>query len=69
MSAILGVIALIAGLICVRRPGESLLAVVIVVGIYLVAAGVIRDHSRARLRRSGAGSVSSSASSMASSAS
>ncbi len=42
MSAILGVIALIAGLICIRRPGESLLAVVIVVGIYLVAAGVIR---------------------------
>ncbi len=42
MSAILGVIALIAGLICIRRPGESLLAVVIVVGIYLVAEGVIR---------------------------
>jgi uncharacterized membrane protein HdeD (DUF308 family) len=42
LSAILGVIALIAGLICIRRPGESLLAVVIVVGIYLVAEGVIR---------------------------
>jgi uncharacterized membrane protein HdeD (DUF308 family) len=36
------VIALIAGLICIRRPGESLLAIVIAVGIYLVASGVIR---------------------------
>jgi uncharacterized membrane protein HdeD (DUF308 family) len=42
LSAILGVIALIAGLICIRRPGESLLAIVIVVGIYLVASGVLR---------------------------
>jgi len=42
ISAILGVIALIAGLICIRRPGESLLAIVIVVGVYLVANGVIR---------------------------
>src|SRR3954466_1449264 len=42
ISAILGVVALIAGVICIRRPGESLLAVVIVVGVYLVAEGVIR---------------------------
>lgn len=42
LSAILGVIALIAGLICIRRPGESLLALVIVVGVYLIAAGVLR---------------------------
>jgi uncharacterized membrane protein HdeD (DUF308 family) len=42
LSAILGVIALIAGLICIRRPGESLLAIVIAVGIYLVASGVLR---------------------------
>ena len=42
VSAILGVLALIAGLLCIRRPGESLLAVVIVVGVYLVAAGVLR---------------------------
>jgi uncharacterized membrane protein HdeD (DUF308 family) len=42
MSAILGVIALIAGLVVIRRPGESLLAVVIVIGIYLTAGGVIR---------------------------
>jgi uncharacterized membrane protein HdeD (DUF308 family) len=42
ISAILAVIALIAGVICIRRPGESLLAIVIVTGIYLIAAGVIR---------------------------
>jgi uncharacterized membrane protein HdeD (DUF308 family) len=42
VSAILGVIALIAGVICIRRPGESLLAIVIVAGVYLIAAGVIR---------------------------
>ena len=42
LSAILGIISLIAGLICIRRPGESLLAIVIVAGIYLIAEGVIR---------------------------
>jgi uncharacterized membrane protein HdeD (DUF308 family) len=41
-SAILGVIALIAGLVCIRRPGTSLLAIVVAVGIYLVASGVLR---------------------------
>src|SRR3954453_2755734 len=42
LSAILGIIALIAGLVFLRRPGESLLAIVIVAGIFLVADGVIR---------------------------
>ena len=42
MSAILGVISLIAGLILLRRPGTSLLAIVIALGIFLVAEGVIR---------------------------
>lgn len=42
LSAIIGVIALIAGVICIRRPGESLLAIVIVLGVYLIAEGVIR---------------------------
>lgn len=40
-NIILGVVALIAGLICLRRPGDSLLAIVVVVGIFLVAAGVV----------------------------
>ena len=42
LSAILGIISLIAGLIFIRRPGESLLAIVVVAGIFLVAEGVIR---------------------------
>jgi len=42
LSAILGIISLIAGVICIRRPGESLLAIVIVAGVYLIAEGVIR---------------------------
>src|SRR3954452_8216153 len=42
LSAILGIVALIAGLIFLRRPGESLLAIVIVAGVFLVAEGVIR---------------------------
>src|SRR4051812_24514005 len=42
ISAILGVIALIAGLFCIRHPGDSLLALVVALGIYLVAVGVMR---------------------------
>jgi uncharacterized membrane protein HdeD (DUF308 family) len=42
LSAIVGVLSLLAGLVCLRRPGESLLAVVVVLGFYLVIAGVIR---------------------------
>jgi uncharacterized membrane protein HdeD (DUF308 family) len=42
LSAIVGVLAMLAGLICLRRPGESLLALVIVIGIYLVITGLIR---------------------------
>ena len=32
LSAIVGVVALIAGLVCLRRPGESLLALIAVLG-------------------------------------
>jgi uncharacterized membrane protein HdeD (DUF308 family) len=42
LSIVLGIVALIAGVICIRRPGESLLAIVVVTGIYLVAFGAIR---------------------------
>jgi uncharacterized membrane protein HdeD (DUF308 family) len=42
ISAILGALTLIAGLVVIRRPGESLVAIVIVLGIYLTAEGVIR---------------------------
>jgi uncharacterized membrane protein HdeD (DUF308 family) len=39
LSAIVGILGIVAGLICVRRPGESLLALVVVLGIYLVVSG------------------------------
>jgi uncharacterized membrane protein HdeD (DUF308 family) len=42
LTAIVGVLSVLAGLVCLRRPGESLLAIVIVLGIYLVMAGLIR---------------------------
>src|SRR4051812_23716872 len=42
LSAILGVLALIAGLILIRHPGQSLLALVVVAGIFLIAEGVMR---------------------------
>ena len=42
LCAVLGLLGLIAGLVVIRRPGESLLAIVIVAGILLVAEGVIR---------------------------
>jgi uncharacterized membrane protein HdeD (DUF308 family) len=40
-SAIVGVLALIGGVICVRRPGESLIALVVVIGAFLIAEGVL----------------------------
>jgi uncharacterized membrane protein HdeD (DUF308 family) len=42
ISAILAVITLLAGLICVRRPGESLVVLAVALSLYLVAAGVFR---------------------------
>ena len=42
LSAIVGVLSVVAGLICLRRPGESLLAIVVVLGIYLVVVGIVR---------------------------
>ena len=42
LSAIVGVVALIAGLVCLRRPGDSLLALVVVLGAYLIVTGVAR---------------------------
>src|SRR6185503_14980734 len=42
LSAIVGVLSVLAGLVCLKRPGESLLALVVVLGIYLVIAGIIR---------------------------
>jgi uncharacterized membrane protein HdeD (DUF308 family) len=40
VAALLGVLGLIAGLVILRRPGETLLAVLVVLGIWLVIYGV-----------------------------
>jgi uncharacterized membrane protein HdeD (DUF308 family) len=42
LAVLLGVISLIAGLMCLRLPGAGLLALVIVVGSYLIVAGVLQ---------------------------
>jgi uncharacterized membrane protein HdeD (DUF308 family) len=46
MSAVLGLIGLIAGLVVLRRPGETLLALLLVLGIWLVVSGAV-DFVRA----------------------
>jgi uncharacterized membrane protein HdeD (DUF308 family) len=40
LSALLGILGLIAGLVLLRRPGETLLALLLVLGIWLVVYGV-----------------------------
>ena len=40
LAAIVGVVGIVAGLVCLRRPGESLLALVVVLGIYLIVIGI-----------------------------
>lgn len=42
LSAIIGVIALIAGIVCIRRPDGSVLALVVVLGVYLIVTGGVR---------------------------
>jgi uncharacterized membrane protein HdeD (DUF308 family) len=42
LTAIVGVLSLLAGLVCLRRPGESLLALVIVLGFWLIIEGVVK---------------------------
>jgi uncharacterized membrane protein HdeD (DUF308 family) len=42
LTSIVGVLSIIAGIVCLRRPGESLLAIVVVLGVYLIVAGIIR---------------------------
>jgi uncharacterized membrane protein HdeD (DUF308 family) len=42
LSVLIGILALLAGLIVIRHPGESLLAIGLAVGIYLVLAGTTR---------------------------
>lgn len=54
LSAIIGIVALIAGLVCLRRPDDSLLALVVVLGIYLVVTGIAQlVRAFARVERRG----------------
>src|SRR3954464_8626018 len=41
LAAVLGLLGIIAGLVVMRRPGESLLAVLLVLGIWLVVTGIV----------------------------
>jgi uncharacterized membrane protein HdeD (DUF308 family) len=40
LAAIVGIVGIVAGLVCLRRPGDSLLALVVVLGIYLIVIGI-----------------------------
>jgi uncharacterized membrane protein HdeD (DUF308 family) len=42
LSAIVGVLGLIAGLVVLRRPGETLLVLVLAIGIWLVVSGAVQ---------------------------
>jgi uncharacterized membrane protein HdeD (DUF308 family) len=42
VAVLLGIVSLIAGLMCLRLPGAGVLALVIVAGSYLVVAGVLQ---------------------------
>jgi uncharacterized membrane protein HdeD (DUF308 family) len=46
LAAVMGILGIIAGLVVMRRPGESLLALLIVIGIWLVVSGIV-DFVRA----------------------
>jgi uncharacterized membrane protein HdeD (DUF308 family) len=42
LAVVLGILSLIAGVICLLRPGAGLFALVVVVGVFLVVSGVIQ---------------------------
>jgi len=54
LAALLGIISLIAGVTVLRHPGQSLLVVALVVGIYLIIAGVLTIY-RGATRTDGRG--------------
>lgn len=45
LSAVLGLFGVIAGVAIIRRPGDSVLVVVIAVGLWLVSAGLVEAVS------------------------
>jgi uncharacterized membrane protein HdeD (DUF308 family) len=46
LAAVLGLLGIMAGLVVMRRPGESLLAILLVLGIWFVVTGIV-DFIRA----------------------
>jgi len=42
LSAVFGVISLVAGLLLLRRPAETLLALLLILGIWLVVSGAVQ---------------------------
>jgi uncharacterized membrane protein HdeD (DUF308 family) len=46
LCGIIGILGLIGGLVVIRRPGESLLAILLVLGIWLIVSGIV-DFIRA----------------------
>ncbi len=54
LAAVMGLLGIVAGIAVVRRPGETLLAVLIVVGIWFVVHGVV-DLVRAATTTEGRG--------------
>jgi uncharacterized membrane protein HdeD (DUF308 family) len=41
LSAVVGLLGIIAGIVLIRRPGESLLAILVVIGIWLIVSGLV----------------------------
>jgi uncharacterized membrane protein HdeD (DUF308 family) len=41
LAAVLGVLGIVAGLVVMKRPGDTLLVLVLAVGVWLVVAGVV----------------------------
>jgi uncharacterized membrane protein HdeD (DUF308 family) len=41
LAAVLGLLGIVAGLVVMKRPGETLLVLVLAVGVWLVVAGVV----------------------------
>ena len=54
LSAIMGLLGMIAGLVVIRHPGESLLAIVVILGVWLIVSGVV-DLLRAAANAEGRG--------------
>jgi uncharacterized membrane protein HdeD (DUF308 family) len=41
LRVVLGLLGVIAGIVVMRRPGESLLAVIVILGVWFVASGIV----------------------------